>query len=95
MEVPMHTMLKSLLAVAGIVVATQAGAQITFYEGEGFRGRAFTADGTLWNFEPSGFNDRAASVAVVSIRPSVTTTPYWSAAAWTETFASRMSSRTR
>ena len=66
MEVPMHTMLKSLLAVAGIVVATQAGAQITFYEGEGFRGRAFTADGTLWNFEPSGFNDRAASVAVQS-----------------------------
>jgi uncharacterized protein YcfJ len=64
MEVHMHTMLKGLLAVGGIIVSTQAGAQITFYEGEGFRGRAFTAEGTMWDFEPYGFNDRASSVVV-------------------------------
>ena len=35
----METMWKTMLGVAGIVFATQAAAQITFYEGEGFRGR--------------------------------------------------------
>jgi len=66
MEVPMHTTLKTLLAVTGIVVAAQAGAQITFYEGEGFRGRTFTAERSLWDFDPYGFNDRASSVVVQS-----------------------------
>ena len=60
----MYATLKSLLAVTGIILATQAVAQITFYEGEGFRGRAFTADKPIWNFEPYGFNDRARSAVV-------------------------------
>jgi len=60
----MHTMLRSLLAVAGLAVAAQAAAQVTFYEGEGFRGRTFTADRTIPNFEPYGFNDRASSAIV-------------------------------
>ena len=37
--------LKQALGVAGILLATQAAAQVTFYEGENFRGRAFTASG--------------------------------------------------
>ena len=60
----MHTTLKTLLAATGIALATQAAAQITLYEGEGFHGRAFTADKPIWNFEPYGFNDRARSAVV-------------------------------
>lgn len=60
----MHTSLRTLLGVAGIFVATQAAAQVTFYEGENFRGRAFTATDTVWNFDPTGFNDRAQSAIV-------------------------------
>ena len=39
-------------------------AQITFYEGEGFRGRTFTTNRDVVNFERVGFNDRASSVVV-------------------------------
>lgn len=60
----MQATLKSVLAVAGLVVATQAAAQITFYEGEGFRGRPFTVQGPLANLDGTGFNDRAASVII-------------------------------
>ena len=56
--------LKMALAVAGVALATQAAAQITFYDGEGFRGPAFTADRAIWDFDPSGFNDRARSLVV-------------------------------
>src|SRR6266478_3988764 len=38
LEVHMQMTLKTLLAVAAVGFATQAAAQITFYEGEGFRG---------------------------------------------------------
>ena len=37
----MNLKLKSALGVAAIVFGAQAVAQVTFYEGEGFRGRAF------------------------------------------------------
>jgi uncharacterized protein YcfJ len=50
--------------MAGIVLAAQAVAQITFYEGEGFRGRAFTTSRPVDNFAGAGFNDRASSVVV-------------------------------
>src|SRR5439155_25403628 len=60
----MQMTLKTLLAVAAVGFATQAAAQITFYEGEGFRGRAFTTDKQVWNFERYGFNDRASSAVV-------------------------------
>ena len=52
------------LGATALVLATQAVAQITFYEGEGFRGRAFTTDKDVRNFERAGFNDRASSVVV-------------------------------
>src|SRR5256886_6752600 len=60
----MQMTLKTLLAVAAVGFAMQAAAQITFYEGEGFRGRAFTTDKQVWNFERYGFNDRASSAVV-------------------------------
>jgi uncharacterized protein YcfJ len=60
----MNSKLKVALAASALLVSMQAAAQITFYEGEGFRGRAFTADKQVWNFERYGFNDRASSVVV-------------------------------
>jgi len=56
--------LKMALAVAGVALATQAAAQITFYDGEGFQGPAFTADKAIYDFDPLGFNDRAQSLVV-------------------------------
>ncbi len=56
--------LKIALAVAGVALATQAAAQLTLYEGEGFRGAAMTADRAIWDFDPFGFNDRARSLVV-------------------------------
>lgn len=60
----MQTGLKSALGIAGILVATQAAAQVTFYEDEGLRGRSFRTERQIDNFERYGFNDRAASVVV-------------------------------
>jgi len=60
----MNRTLRKLLLVAGILVAGQAAAQVTLYEGEGFHGRSFTADRTVWNFDRQGFNDRASSAIV-------------------------------
>ena len=60
----MRRMLKMLLAVAGLAIAGQAAAQITLYEGEGFRGRAMTATRDVWNLDSTGFNDRVSSIIV-------------------------------
>ena len=60
----MNWKLKSALGATALILATQAAAQITFYEGEGFRGRTFTTDRQVGNFEREGFNDRASSVVV-------------------------------
>jgi len=54
----------ALLGVTGALFATQACANITFYEGNDFHGRAFTIDRPLGNFDRTGFNDRASSVVV-------------------------------
>jgi uncharacterized protein YcfJ len=64
LEVHMNITLKTALVTAGLVVATQAAAQITFYEGPDFRGRSFNADRPIANLERSGFNDRASSAVV-------------------------------
>jgi uncharacterized protein YcfJ len=61
-------MLKTALAVAGVALATQASAQVIFYEREGFAGRSFTTEKQVGNFERYGFNDRASSVVVLSNR---------------------------
>jgi uncharacterized protein YcfJ len=56
------------LSIASLLLSAQALAQITFYEGEGFRGRAFSTDRTVADFSRAGFNDRASSVVVDSGR---------------------------
>jgi len=56
--------LKTLAVVAGLIVATQAAAQVTFYDRQDFHGRAFVVDRAIPNFDPLGFNDRASSAVV-------------------------------
>jgi hypothetical protein len=60
----MRMPVKTLLAAAMLGIAAQAAAEVTFYDGDAFRGRAFTVDGVVDNFEPTGFNDRARSAVV-------------------------------
>ena len=60
----MRMTLSAALGVGAIVLGTHAAAQITFYEGEGFRGRVFAASSPVDNFARVGFNDRASSAVV-------------------------------
>jgi uncharacterized protein YcfJ len=60
----MKRQLKIALVASTLLLATQAMAQITFYEGEGFRGRAYSASNAVPNFDRTGFNDRASSIVV-------------------------------
>lgn len=64
----MNWKLKTILGVAAFALTTQAMAQITFYEHEGFRGRTFSASRQVNNFMRFGFNDLASSVVVDSGR---------------------------
>ena len=64
----MNAIFRNALAVVGVVIATQATAQVTFYEREGFQGRSFTTERQIGNFERFGFNDRASSVEVLRDR---------------------------
>jgi beta/gamma crystallin len=67
MEVPVKRTLHPLLWLLVLVGAAPAlGADITFFEREGFQGRSFTANQTIPNFADIGFNDRASSVVVRS-----------------------------
>ena len=52
------------LISAGLTVATQAAAQVTFFQHEEFGGGSFRVDTTIENFAPLGFNDRASSAVV-------------------------------
>ena len=60
----MRSRLQIAMISAGLVLATQAAAQVTFYEGEEFRGASFRVDTIIQNFDPLGFNDRASSAVV-------------------------------
>ncbi|MCM2296148.1 beta/gamma crystallin-related protein [Rhodoferax sp.] len=60
----MNTHLKNALALTAVAVASQAMAQVTFFEQDNFRGRSFTTERQVGNFERFGFNDRASSVVV-------------------------------
>jgi len=60
----MNLALRSTLAAGALLLGSQAMAQITFYEHEGFRGRAITTERAIDNFERSGLNDRTSSVIV-------------------------------
>ncbi len=56
--------LKSIGALAIALCAAQAGAQVTFYEHDGYQGRSFHAERLVQDFTGYGFNDRASSVVV-------------------------------
>ena len=60
----MKTMLKGFLALAGLTLAMGAGAQVTFYSGEGFHGRSFSVDRPMRDLDRTDFNDRASSAVV-------------------------------
>ena len=60
----MNAILKHTVAAAAFALATQALAQVTFYEHPDYRGASFTTDRRVGNFERFGFNDRASSVVV-------------------------------
>ena len=64
----MKSQLKTAVAAAAVAMATQAGAQVTFYENDGFQGRNFTTERPIDNFVGIGFNDRASSVVVQNSR---------------------------
>ena len=64
----MDRIYKRAFAIAAMAIATQAAAQITFYEHDGFQGRSFSASKQVGNFERVGFNDRASSVIVLNDR---------------------------
>lgn len=60
----MNAIVNYVFVVAGLAMATQAVAQITFYEREDFGGRSFTTERRINNFDRHGFNDRASSAMV-------------------------------
>lgn len=60
----MNAILRNALVVAGLAFATQAAAEITFYEHEGYEGRSFNTEEGINNFRRHGFNDRASSAVV-------------------------------
>jgi uncharacterized protein YcfJ len=60
----MNKTVRAALGAAGLVLAVQASAQVTFYERDHFHGRSFTADRRIGNLEREGFNDRASSAVV-------------------------------
>jgi uncharacterized protein YcfJ len=60
----MNKMMKIAVAAAAMGMAAQAYAQITFYEADGWRGRAYSANGQVRDLSRNGFNDRASSVVV-------------------------------
>ena len=59
---------KPALVACALFAAGHAMAQITFYEGEGYRGQAFTTQKRVGDFTRFGFNDRASSVVVAKGR---------------------------
>lgn len=64
MSISIKRTLQGVVAVAAVAAAAQAGAEITFYQHEGFNGRSFTTYGSINNLDRYGLNDRASSVVV-------------------------------
>ena len=47
----MGNRLKTAMGIVGLVFATQAAAQVTFYSRDDFRGQSFTTDRDIRNME--------------------------------------------
>lgn len=63
----MFQSIKTLVVIATLAMSAQVAAQVTFYEREGFAGRAFTTGERIRDFEGRGYG-RAASVEVARDR---------------------------
>lgn len=64
----MHALIRNLFAIAGVAIAAQAVAQVTFFEQENFRGQSFSTQRQIGDFSRYGFNDRASSADVTTGR---------------------------
>lgn len=64
----MKAISRAALTIVVFAAATQASAQVTFYQEPGFQGRSFTTERRVDNFDRFGFNDRASSVTVIGER---------------------------
>src|SRR5687767_3968279 len=60
----MNLKLKSALGATAILLGSQAMAQITLYEHDGFRGQALSTDRRMGDLVRQGFNDRVSSIVV-------------------------------
>ena len=60
----MNSILRNALAASTVAIATQAAAQVTFYEHPKFQGQSFTTEQSVGNLERYGFNNRASSAVV-------------------------------
>src|SRR5690349_20544912 len=56
--------IRALAALAALLAAGAASAQVTLYSQERFYGRTFSANQPIYNLDISGFNDRASSAIV-------------------------------
>ena len=64
----MNPIFRAALTAVAAVLATQAFAQVTFYENNEFQGRTFTAQRAVNDFTRVGYNDRASSAVVQGSR---------------------------
>jgi hypothetical protein len=53
-----------LMGIISVAASSAIADKITFYQDDNFRGREFTADRPVTNFDQNGFNDRAHSAVV-------------------------------
>jgi len=60
----MKKILNAVVGCAALLLTFEAAAQVVFYEFEGMRGRTFSVDRAINNFDHYNFNDRASSVIV-------------------------------
>ena len=60
----MNARFRVALVMAGVAIASQAAAQATFYERQGFEGQSFTTADTVKNLSRQGFSNHASSVVV-------------------------------
>jgi uncharacterized protein YcfJ len=56
------------MALTALLWASQATAQVVFYEHDDFNGRSFSSQRSIASFASSGFNDRASSIVVLAGR---------------------------
>jgi uncharacterized protein YcfJ len=60
----MNSKMKMILGFGALALSAQAMSQVTFYEGENFRGRAYSTTRNQNDLRRNGFNDSASSVIV-------------------------------